>query len=334
MPPPPTPRPPRAPTQTPLKNPALAGVFTAVVTPFNDDATTIDFGRLKAQLEFQARGEGAPPDAAGAQGVHGVVLAGTTGEAPTLTDAEFRLLAARGVDIARRLGLRAVVGTGSNSTAHAVELQRFARSVGADAALSVNPYYNKPTQEGLYRHFMAQADAADLPLVLYNIPGRTGVALAPATVERLAAHPHVQAIKEATGSTDSCADIAARCPGLAVLSGDDAMTLPFMSVGAVGVVSVVSNLRPALVRRMVGAFAGGDHAEALRLHRAMLPLVRALFAETNPIPVKAALHLLGRDSGALRLPLTRAEARTLELLRDALGLSTPSPLVHQPAATG
>lgn len=324
------------PTDMTLKNPALAGVFTAVVTPFNDDASTLDFGRLKAQLEFQARGEPSPhdaPDVHGMHGVHGVVLAGTTGESPTLSDAEFRLLAAKGVDIARRLGLRAVVGTGSNSTAHAVELQRFARSVGADAALSVNPYYNKPTQEGLYRHFTAQADAADLPLVLYNIPGRTGVALAPATVERLARHPNIQAIKEATGSTDSCAEIAARCPALAVLSGDDAMTLPFMSVGAVGVVSVVSNLWPSRVRRMVSAFAEGRHAEALRLHRQMLPLVRALFAETNPIPVKAAMRLLGRDSGALRLPLTPAEERTIAQLQSALDLSTPSPAPLQPAVT-
>jgi 4-hydroxy-tetrahydrodipicolinate synthase len=325
------PPPPTADHAAPTRQHPFSGVFTAVVTPFNDDASTLDFGRLKAQLEFQARGEPSPHDAPGLHGVRGVVLAGTTGESPTLSDAEFRLLAAKGVDIARRLGLRAVVGTGSNSTAHAVELQRFARSVGADAALSVSPYYNKPTQEGLYRHFTAQADAADLPLVLYNIPGRTGVALAPATVERLARHPNIQAIKEATGSTDSCAEIAARCPGLAVLSGDDAMTLPFMSVGAVGVVSVVSNLWPSRVRRMVSAFAEGHHAEALHLHRQMLPLIRALFAETNPIPVKAAMRLLGRDAGAVRLPLTPAEERTIAQLQSALDLSTPSPAPLQPA---
>ncbi|MBL8990198.1 MAG: 4-hydroxy-tetrahydrodipicolinate synthase, partial [Phycisphaerae bacterium] len=190
--------------------------------------------------------------------------------------------------------------------------------LGADAALSVNPYYNKPGQEGLYRHFMAQADACDLPVVLYNIPGRTGVALTPETVERLGRHPNIRAVKEATGSTDSCGEIAARCPGLAVLSGDDSMTLPFASVGAVGVVSVVSNVAPARTSGLCAAFLQGRWSDALRIHRELLPLCRALFVETNPIPVKAAMKVLGKDSGALRLPMTEARAETVEAVRRAM----------------
>src|SRR5690606_17964867 len=160
-----------------------------------------------------------------------------------------------------------IAGTGSNSTAHALELQHVATEAGVDATLSVNPYYNKPTQEGLYRHFSTIADAAKVPIILYNIPGRTGVALTPATVERLNKHPKIVANKEATGSTDSASEIAMRCPDLALLSGDDSMTLPFASIGGVGVVSVVSNLLPGKVSALCAAFLGGRWDEALRIHR-------------------------------------------------------------------
>lgn len=283
------------------------GAFTAIVTPFNADASAIDYGRLDQQLAFQAKG-----------GVTGVIVSGTTGESPTLSHEEYEHLVKACVERGRTHGIMVVAGTGSNSTAHAVELQRLAASLGADAALSVNPYYNKPTQEGLYRHFMTVADSADLPVMLYNIPGRTGVALMPAAVERLSKHPNIRACKEATGSTDSCSEIAQRCPEMAVLSGDDSMTLPFMAVGAVGVVSVITNLVAGKVSAMCKAWLDGKPGEALTIHRELFPLCRASFAETNPIPVKAAMKLLGRDTGSMRLPMTEATAETVTTLKKVL----------------
>lgn len=286
----------------------LTGSFTAIVTPFTDDGRAIDYSRLKEQIEFQARGEN------GTGGVRGIVIAGTTGETPTLSDAEYRQLAAKAIDIAHRNKLVAILGTGSNNTHHAEELQRFAKQAGADATLSVNPYYNKPVQEGLYEHFMHVADAAEMPIVLYNIPGRTGVALTPDTVARIAKHQNIQAIKEATGSTDSAGEIAMRCPHLTLLSGDDTMTLPFASVGARGVVSVVSNILPARINALCEAFLGDRWSEALKIHRELIPIAKAMFVETNPIPIKAAMAMAGRDSGVLRLPMTRASKQTLEAL--------------------
>lgn len=285
------------------------GAYTAITTPFTSDGSSLDLAKLREQLAFQAQG-----------GVTGVIVAGTTGESPTLSEAEYQTLLSAAVEIGRPLGLQVIAGTGSNSTAHAVHLQKLAQRAGADAALSVNPYYSKPGQEGLYRHFVTQADASELPVMLYNIPGRTGVALAPETVERLAVHPKIRAIKEATGSTDSCGEIALRCPNLAVLSGDDTMTLPFASVGAVGVVSVVSNLFPEKIAGLCRLFLAGDSAGALKVHRELIPIARAMFVETNPIPVKAAMKLLGRDSGALRLPMTEARPETIATLKKTLKL--------------
>src|SRR5690606_37697054 len=198
---------------------AFSGCYTAVVTPM-DSTGAIDYERFREQLRFQAEA-----------GVSGVAICGTTGEAPTLDEHEQERLIEEAVETLRPLGLTVIAGTGSNCTAHAVELQKRAATLGADAGLSVNPYYNKPNQDGLYRHFMAVANAADLPVILYNIPGRTGVALQAETIARLASHPNIVAIKEATGSTDSASEIASRC-GITILSGDDSMTLPFMSVGA------------------------------------------------------------------------------------------------------
>jgi 4-hydroxy-tetrahydrodipicolinate synthase len=290
-----------------LKDARFTGAFTAITTPFTADGSAIDFGRLGAQIGAQARG-----------GVRGVVIAGTTGESPTLTEEEYRGLGRAAIEHCRRLGLVSVLGTGSNSTSHAAHLQRVAASLGADATLSVNPYYNKPTQEGLYRHFWAAAEAAPLPMILYNIPGRSGVALSPTTVERLSRHPNIVAIKEATGSTDSASEIAARCESLALLSGDDSMTLPFASVGGVGVVSVVSNVWPAKVSGLCESFLRGNWDEAMRIHRELFGLCRAMFLETNPIPVKAAMKLLGLDSGAVRLPMTEATRGTVDALAGVL----------------
>jgi 4-hydroxy-tetrahydrodipicolinate synthase len=293
-----------------LRNPRLTGCFTAITTPFTRDGHALDLARLAEQIAFQAAG-----------GVTGIVVSGTTGESPTLSEAEYDQLVSAAVEHARKHNILVIAGTGSNSTHHAIELQKRAKKLGAHAALSVNPYYNKPGQEGLYRHFMAQADAADLPVVLYNIPARTGVALNPETIERLAAHPGIHAVKEATGSTDSCSEIVLRCPDLAVLSGDDSMTLPFASVGAVGVVSVASNLLPAEVTALCRAFLDNDWAGARLWHQALFNFCRTLFAETNPIPVKGAMATLGRDSGAMRLPMTEAKPETVARVLSAMELA-------------
>ncbi len=300
-----------------LKDPRFTGAFTAITTPFTADGKAIDYDRLAAQIEFQAKGE------KGTGGVKGIVVCGTTGESPTLSDKEYPELIRRAVDLGHKHKLLVIAGTGSNSTAHAMENQEIARHAGADATLSVNPYYNKPTQEGLYRHFAAIAEAAEkggakLPIVLYNIPGRTGVALTTATVERLSKHAAIVAVKEATGSTDSGSEIAMKCPSLALLSGDDSMTLPFASIGGVGVVSVVSNILPGRIAALCAAFNGGNWEGALRIHRELFDFCRVMFLETNPIPIKGALRILGRDSGSLRLPMSDASAATMTAIRQAL----------------
>jgi len=272
-----------------------SGAFTAIVTPFTADGTQVDLARLEQQVKFQAEG-----------GVRGIVPCGTTGEAPTLSEAEHESVVECAVCIGKPLGLQVVAGAGSNSTAHAIHLHRLAHQLGADASLQVAPYYNKPSQEGLFRHFMAIADSCPLPIMLYNIPGRAAVTIAPETVARLSAHPNIVAIKEATGSMDSASDIRRRC-GIAILSGDDSLTTSFAAVGAEGVVSVVSNLVPSRVAALCDAIAAGSLHEMRRLHDALYPLARGLLSlDVNPVPLKAALQLLGRDSGVVRLPLAPA----------------------------
>jgi 4-hydroxy-tetrahydrodipicolinate synthase len=295
------------------KSPSIfRGAFTAIVTPFTSDGSSIDHARLAEQINFQAEGR-----------VTGIVPCGTTGESPTLSEDEHRSVVEAAIEIGRPLGLKIIAGAGSNNTEHAIHLHKLARELGADAALQVNPYYNKPSQEGLYRHFMAIADSCDLPICLYNIPGRTGVALSPETAERLAKHPNIQAIKEATGSLDSASEILARTK-LALLSGDDSLTLPFASVGGVGVVSVVSNIVPEKVTAMCEAFNAGEFDAARKIHFELLPLSRGLLSlDTNPIPVKAAMAKLGRDSGALRLPMcspSKTATEAIEKLLAAQGL--------------
>jgi 4-hydroxy-tetrahydrodipicolinate synthase len=293
--------------RAPLTADRLRGCFTAIITPFTPDGASIDFARLDEQIALQAAG-----------GVTGVVVSGTTGESPTLEHEEYERLVARAVETGRRHGLVVVAGTGSNSTAHAVALHRLALSLGADAGLSVNPYYNKPTQEGLVRHFTAVADSCDLPVILYNVPGRSGVGLSLDTIRTLARHPNVRALKDAAGNVDLTSETCAACPGLVVLSGDDPLTLPMMGVGAVGVVSVASNVVPDRVSALCRLELEGRREEALGVHRELAALSKALFLETNPIPVKAAMRLLGRDSGALRLPMIPASPATVERLRAVL----------------
>ncbi len=296
--------------------PFFRGAFTAIVTPFTSNGESVDTDRLTEQIQFQAKG-----------GVAGVVPCGTTGESPTLSEDEHHRVIETAIEVGRPLGLKIIAGCGSNNTQHAIELQRFAHETGADAALQVNPYYNKPSQEGLYRHFMAIADSCDLPICLYNIPGRTGVALTPETVERLAKHANIQAIKEATGSLDSASEImqrAGRGEMLALLSGDDSLTLPFASVGGVGVVSVVSNIEPKKIGALCAAFNAGKFEDARQMHFDLLPLSRGLLSlDTNPIPVKTAMALLSRDSGAMRLPMcppSKAVREAIEKMLVTAGL--------------
>jgi 4-hydroxy-tetrahydrodipicolinate synthase len=295
------------------KGEQFAGVTVALVTPFRGG--DIDFAALRKLVDWHVE-----------QGTDCLSPVGTTGESPTLDHEEHeRIIAAVVEQAAGRI--KVVPGTGSNSTREAIRLTRFAQRAGTDGALMVGPYYNKPTQEGYYRHFAAVAEACALPIVLYNIPGRTASNILPETIARLAEIPSVVAIKEATGSLDQASHIASLCD-LTILSGDDSLTLPLMSIGGRGVVSVVGNLAPRDLKALVAAYDAGKPAEALRWHRRLFPLCRDMLSvATNPIPVKTAMKLLGRDSGELRLPLcpldAAGESRVAQTLR-AYGLSGQS----------
>ncbi len=279
----------------PSKGRMFAGCTVALVTPFRDGE--VDYRALQESVDWQI-----------AQGTPVLSPVGTTGESPTLTHEEHeRVIAA----VVERAAGRAKVlpGTGSNSTAEAVRLTRFAAKAGADGALLVSPYYNRPTQEGLYAHFARIAESVDLPIVLYNVPGRTGRNIDPETVERLAKVGPIVAVKEASGSLDQVSEILARTD-LTVLCGDDSLTLPMMAVGAEGVVSVAGNIVPKDVIALVDAFARGEPAEARRIHAKLFPLCRDLLGlAPNPIPVKTALALLGRGNGEMRLPLCPPDAQ-------------------------
>ena len=293
----------------------LSGAYTALITPFTADGSSVDLVRLTDNIRHQAAG-----------GITGVVPCGTTGEAPTLTDQEHRVVVEATVAAAGPDGLLVIAGAGSNNTAHAIHLHRFAHAAGADAALHVCPYYNKPTQEGLYRHFMTIADSCGLPVVLYNIPGRTGVGLTVDTIGRLAAHPNIVAIKEATGSVDLAARIATRTE-LVLLSGDDPLTLPIASVGGVGVISVVSNIVPEKVATLCRAFLDADWDAARSVHEDLMMLSQGLLSlSTNPIPIKTAMAILGRDTGALRLPLCEPDPPTHRAIVDLLKAAAIHPL--------
>lgn len=291
------------------------GAYTALITPFTEDGRRVDLDRLARNVDLQA-----------VAGVTGVVPCGTTGETPTLTAEEYRAVVERTIGAAESTDLAVIPGAGSNSTAHALELHRFVHEAGADAALHVTPYYNKPSQEGMYRHFMAIADSCDLPIVLYNIPGRTGVMLSMETLERLDRHPNIQAVKDATGGLDLAAETVART-GLTVLSGDDPLTLPMAAVGGAGVISVASNLVPDRVAKICHAFLRGDWESARTLAADLLPLARALLGlGPNPVPLKTALHLLRRDTGAVRLPLCPPPGDVVETLRGLLETHAVAPV--------
>lgn len=267
------------------------GTYTALVTPFAGAEVDLDaFGKL---IDVQV-----------AAGVNGVVPCGSTGESATLSHREHERLIAFAVErVAGRV--KVIAGTGSNSTAETIALTRFAKEHGADGALLIAPYYNKPTQDGLEAHFRAVADNVALPQMLYNIPGRSVVNIEPETIARLAQVPNIVGIKEASGSLDQVSRIVQSCPQeFCVLSGDDTLTLPIMSVGGRGVIAVIANLLPTQLCAMVNAGLAGDFVAARKTHFEMLPLMHAMGFETNPIPVKTALGLLGQVDPTLRLPLT------------------------------
>jgi 4-hydroxy-tetrahydrodipicolinate synthase len=274
------------------------------VTPFRNGA--VDYEELKRSVDWQI-----------AQGVPVLSPAGTTGESPTRTRDEHERVIATVVEHAAGRA-RVLAGTGSSATAEAVRLTLFAARAGADGALIVTPYYNRPTQDGLFAHFGRIAERVDFPLVLYNVPSRTGCSLEPGTIERLAQYANVVGIKEASGSLDQVSEILLHTD-LTVLSGDDSLTLPMLAIGAEGVISVAANLVPRDVIALIDAFRRGDLTEARRLHARLFTLCRALLGvATNPIPVKKALAMLGRGNGELRLPLCPPDARGLETLRRIL----------------
>ncbi len=290
----------------------FAGIFTALVTPFQDDQ--IDVAALRRLIDFQFD-----------HGITGIVPVGTTGESPTLDHGEHKRVIEIAIEQAAGRG-PVLAGTGSNSTREAVELTRAAETAGADASLQVCPYYNKPCQEGLYRHYRAIADSTSLPIVLYSIPGRSGVEIGVDTVARLAADcPNITAIKEAGGAVERVTQLRAAVPSeFQILSGDDALTLPFMAAGACGVVSVAGNLVPGVMSRLVNAALVGDWACALELHDRWAPLFSGLLKlSSNPVPIKAAMALQGLLLPDVRLPLAQldeAATRRLRVLLDDCGV--------------
>ncbi len=284
----------------------LKGLYIALVTPFNED-NSLNEDKLKELVRFHI-------DA----GTDGLVPCATTSENPTYTwEEHFRIIELVVGEAAGKL--KVVAGCGTNSTTKSIENIKKARELGADGAMVVTPYYNKPTQEGLYAHFMKLADDGDLPLMLYNVPGRTGLNMKPATVARLSKHNNIIGVKEASGSIEQMAEIIMLCgDDIILMSGDDSITLPVLSIGGKGVVSVVGNIVPKDVLAMIAAFSSGDLAEARRLHYKLLPLAQSMFIETNPMPVKEAMNMLGMGVGNVRLPLVRMMPETLKTLSKAL----------------
>lgn len=274
-----------------LEKPIFTGAATAIITPFKEGK--VDFESYKSLLDMQIAG-----------GIDAIVTCGTTGEGSTLTDEEHKEVIKFTVDyVAGRVPV--IAGTGSNDTAYANDLSKYACEVGADALLLVTPYYNKATQKGLYESFKATADVCDKPIILYNVPSRTGCNLLPETVAKLAEHPRIVAIKEASGNISQIAELAAVAGDkIDIYSGNDDQIIPVLSLGGIGVISVLSNLMPKETSQMCKKYLAGDTAGALKLQLDLLPLINNLFTEVNPIPVKAAMSAMGYGENSLRLPLT------------------------------
>jgi len=281
------------------------GAIVAIITPFKNGQ--VDEEALRKLIEFQIE-----------NGTSGIVPCGTTGESATLTHEEHDRVIEITIDAVKKR-IPVIAGTGSNSTAEALRLTKHACEAGADGALIVCPYYNRPTQEGLYQHYKAIAEEVPIPIVVYNIPGRTGVNMNPDTLARLAKIPNIVGVKEAAGSIKQMSDIIGLCdPDFDVLSGDDAFTLPLLALGGKGIISVISNVAPADMAEMVSAFEAGDLEKARRLHYKMIPLIDSLFVETNPVPVKAALSMMGMIEYELRLPLCKLTQGSYDRLKKAM----------------
>jgi 4-hydroxy-tetrahydrodipicolinate synthase len=282
----------------------FAGAMVALITPFRDGQ--VDFETLDEILEFQLEG-----------GIDGIVPVGTTGESPTLSHEEHKKVIERVVKtVAGQVPV--IAGAGSNATAEAIELTAFSKKIGADATLQVDPYYNKPSQEGFYQHFKAIAEEVDLPIILYDIPGRCGAGMTVDTIVRLAEIENIVGIKDATGQMDHVSEIATRCD-LTILSGDDSMTLPIASVGGKGVISVVANVAPADVKALTDAILEGDFTSALKWHNKLFALSRGMLSlASNPIPVKAAMAMLNLAPEEMRLPLVPMDDVKKAILRKTL----------------
>jgi len=286
-------------------NEKFSGSIVALITPFKDGK--VDEKGLREVIEWHI-----------ASGIDGLVPCGTTGESATLSHEEHERVVEITIQSARGR-IPVIAGTGSNSTKEAIRLTKSAKQAGADAALLISPYYNKPTQEGLYQHFKAISEAVDIPLFLYNIPGRTAVNILPTTIARIAELKNVIGVKEATGDLKQVAETIAACPKeFIILSGDDFTTLPLLAVGGQGVISVVANVVPKETAAMLDAWFSGNFEEARRLHYHLLPLTQAMFLETSPIPVKTALWLMGRIDSEMRLPLYQMSEPNLVKLKETL----------------
>jgi 4-hydroxy-tetrahydrodipicolinate synthase len=284
----------------------LRGCGTALVTPFKEDIS-IDEAALRSFVEFQISG-----------GIDFLVPCGTTGESPTLSDAEHRRVVEIVVEETRGR-VPVIGGAGGNNTAHVISLARECERLGVDGLLSVTPYYNKPTQEGLYQHFKAIAGATSLPIIVYNVPPRTNVNILPDTIARLAKIPNIMGVKEASGDISQIAEIITRVPpGFRVLSGDDSMTLPLIALGGAGLISVASNEAPGKLTALTRACLENNWDEARRLNRELFPLMKANFIETSPGPVKAALAMMGKIKEVYRLPMVPVKPETREKLRAVL----------------
>ncbi|MHC4321606.1 MAG: 4-hydroxy-tetrahydrodipicolinate synthase [Planctomycetota bacterium] len=266
----------------------FTGSIVAMVTPFKDGV--VDYDKLGELVDYHVE-----------NGTNAIIPCGTTGESPTLTHREHGEVVAKVIEVANGR-VPVIAGTGSNNTSEAISLTRHAKETGADGSLIITPYYNKPTQQGLYDHYKAILDEVDIPVIIYNVPSRTGVSISPETVAKLYECGNIVAIKEATGDIDQASQILNLCD-IDVLSGDDSLTLPIMSVGGKGVVSVLANILPREVSELASSILNGEIENAQRLHRSLFPLCKAMFIETNPIPVKTTMKLLGRLNGEMRLPL-------------------------------
>lgn len=284
----------------------LKGSMVALVTPFSDGK--IDEEALKNLIEFQIKNK-----------TSAIVPCGTTGESATLSTAEHQRVIELVIDIVNKR-VPVIAGTGSNSTEEAIRLTKHAKDAGADVSLQISPYYNRPTQKGIYLHFKAIADSVDIPIILYNIASRTGVNMLPETISKLANDcQNIIGVKEASGSLEQMAQIKALCGDkFDLISGDDSLTLPLLSIGGIGIISVVANIVPKDVADMVSAFEKGDIKKAQNLHYKLLPLIKAMFIETNPIPVKTAMGLMGLCQPTLRLPMCEMEEDNLAKLKKAL----------------